>query len=104
MVQVQHLSDPQHGEDDAEYEDVSDAYTDGEEETSQTGRLAWLRAFMGKLSGRVDKLWRMAGSIAWIFTTSMLLVGLPVLFAYDREKSLQEQQLGGLPGPTPTQA
>ena len=41
---------------------------------------------------------RTAGNLAWIFTTSMLLVGLPVLYAYDREKNsaLQAGQLAPL--------
>lgn len=31
------------------------------------------------------------GNLAWIFTTSMLLVGLPILYAYDREKNSSVQ-------------
>lgn len=33
-----------------------------------------------------------AGKAAWIITTSMVLIGLPLLFAYDREKSLVEYE------------
>jgi hypothetical protein len=35
---------------------------------------------------------KMAGKAAWILTTSLLLVGLPLLYAYDREKSLVEYE------------
>lgn len=71
--------------------------------------LDWLVApFSGSSRWSTKRLWtrmqyvgRVAGNLAWIFTTSMLLVGLPVLFAYDREKALQEQQLLGLPTPAP---
>ena len=35
---------------------------------------------------------QMAGKAAWILTTSLLLVGLPLLYAYDREKSLVEYE------------
>lgn len=32
-----------------------------------------------------------AGNVAWIVTTSLILVGLPVLYAYDREKNSAAQ-------------
>lgn len=35
---------------------------------------------------------KMIGKTAWIVTTSLLLVGLPLLYAYDREKSLVEYE------------
>lgn len=35
---------------------------------------------------------KMTGKAAWIVTTSLLLVGLPLLYAYDREKSLVEYE------------
>jgi hypothetical protein len=94
----------------ADYEDVpsedDDQYTDEECEPGLMDRLSFYlpnwcsRRVMGKVYGRLGVMWRVAGNLAWIFTTTMLLVGLPVLFAYDREKSLQEQQLMGLPAPT----
>lgn len=40
---------------------------------------------------QTKSLGRTAGNLAWIFTTSMLLVGLPVLYAYDREKNTAMQ-------------
>ena len=35
---------------------------------------------------------KIVGKTAWIVTTSLLLVGLPLLYAYDREKSLVEYE------------
>lgn len=35
---------------------------------------------------------KMTGKAAWILTTSVLLVGLPLLYAYDREKSLVDYE------------
>jgi len=42
-----------------------------------------------------------AGNLAWILSTSLILVGVPVLFAYDREKNMAAQggQLAPLDGP-----
>lgn len=95
----------------AEYEDLDSEYTDtGEEEEKEEKRVLsykgfnlrrylpkWMLPgqFSGNLWGQLQTLSKMVGSLAWIFTTSMLLVGLPVLFAYDREKAIQEQQLIG---------
>lgn len=42
-----------------------------------------------RLKGK--KVVEVAGHLAWIFTTSMLLVGLPLLYAYDREKALPQE-------------
>jgi hypothetical protein len=38
-----------------------------------------------------------AGNVAWIVTTSMILIGLPVLYAYDREKNTSAQSGNMLP-------
>lgn len=35
---------------------------------------------------------KMTGKAAWILTTSVLLIGLPLLYAYDREKSLVDYE------------
>ena len=35
---------------------------------------------------------KFTGKAAWIITTSVLLVGLPLLYAYDREKSLVDYE------------
>lgn len=35
---------------------------------------------------------KLTGKAAWIITTSVLLVGLPLLYAYDREKSLVDYE------------
>lgn len=110
MVQIREVSNSFPAvESDSEYEDISET-----EFSDNIAPLcpylaylpAWLRIrplqWSVKLYDRIGMLMKKAGSIAWVFTTSMLLVGLPVLFAYDREKALQEQQLGGLPSPLPS--
>lgn len=115
---------------DSDYTDVEeeageDELVEEEEEEGEnkrgiglfSGSLSWRRLpfvnwlvapFFGASRWSTKRLWirmqhvgMVAGNLAWIFTTSMLLVGLPVLFAYDREKVLQEQQLLGLPTPAP---
>lgn len=35
---------------------------------------------------------KLTGKAAWIITTSVLLIGLPLLYAYDREKSLVDYE------------
>lgn len=103
---------------DSDYTDVEEGVEGEESEATVaiTEAIKWRRLlstwlvspFSGLSRWSTKKVWtrlqhigRVAGNIAWIFTTSMLLVGLPVLFAYDREKALQEQQLVGLPTPAP---
>lgn len=110
MVQVREVTSRNSvAEVDANYDDVYSDYTDSEStEDTSTHQPTWTRFIPDWLSsGRwTTKLWsricrygQLVGNIAWTFTTSMLLIGLPVLFAYDREKALQEQQLMGLPAP-----
>ena len=55
------------------------------------------KRLQGATTDLAGKGWRVAsvaGNLAWIVTTSMLLVGLPVLYAYDREKNAAAQ--GGM--------
>lgn len=114
--------------DEIEYEDVTSEgeYTDASDSelgeshshsyaqvSNGGGFLAWLHSLpllsslrlptdmMGwsGISRRISEFTLVAGNLAWVFTTSMLLIGLPVLFAYDREKALQEQQLLSLASP-----
>ena len=47
------------------------------------GRACWSMAFTAA---------RWIGKSAWILTTSALLIGLPILYAYDREKSMLEYE------------
>ncbi len=115
--------DPYAGE---EYDDGSDNYTDAEEELSEGGEAAsaetrasfwsllrpsswsWGRrrggrsskSLMSTLVEGVRLAIRLSGQITWIVTTSILLVGLPLLYAYDREKSTQEEQLAPLTAST----
>lgn len=49
---------------------------------------AWSRGAWSS-AGRIAQ-W--VGRAAWIITTSMLLVGLPLLYVYDQEKSLVEYE------------
>ena len=87
-------------DDDTEYEDVSDV---GEASTeSIIDRIAALsdiipyawrlrtRQLLRRTSFICRRWTKYFGHAAWIFTTSMILVGLPILFAYDREKSTIE--------------
>jgi hypothetical protein len=76
--------------DSEDYEDC----TDSEEESMQTRHSAFISRITSFLSpsalrSRFGRLWTIFGNLAWIFTTSVLLIGLPVLFAYDREKNYE---------------
>jgi len=99
---------------DSEYEDITEEMEEEEgeeiiENETLWNRLAalkymfpsWMQFRVGRFSQKMmNQMWSvslLAGRLAWIFTTSMLLVGLPVLFAYDREKNLHDQQLLSLP-------
>lgn len=88
---------------DEEYED----YLDEDEEASAPGLrnrltnvLAALapnrisRTLKTSTTGLMQKsgsMARTAGNLAWIVSTSLILVGVPVLFAYDREKNMAAQ-------------
>lgn len=56
-----------------------------------------LRGAGQNLAAKSWKAITAAGNVAWIVTTSMILVGLPVLYAYDREKSTSAQSGQMLP-------
>lgn len=89
---------------------IDDYTTDDEEyeESESTGKfkgpISFLTALIpAKLRSRLSiwsqralstsiSLAKMAGKAAWIVTTSVLLIGLPLLYAYDREKSLVEYE------------
>lgn len=126
MVRVQEVHshvEEVYGDDGEEYDDGSDNYTDAEEELSEGGNGAseearasfwshllrpstwsWGRrrggrsskSLMSTLVEGIGVAVRLSGQITWIVTTSILLVGLPLLYAYDREKSTQEEQLAPL--------
>lgn len=67
-------------------------------ETFKPGNLK--KSFRGAGQNLVAKSWNAvtaAGNVAWIVTTSMILVGLPVLYAYDREKNTSAQSGQMLP-------
>ena len=87
-------------DEDAEYEDVSDAEEASSESiVDRIFALSDIIPYSWRLRARhllrrtsfVCQRWaKYLGHAAWIFTTSMILVGLPILFAYDREKSTIE--------------
>ncbi len=77
-----------------------DDYTDDEgSDSSRAGaqsplwRRLWPAGGLSGLAARLRGAYRVLAAAAWVCTTSLLLVGLPLLFAYDREKGMQDQQL-----------
>ncbi len=54
----------------------------------------------GNLLEKSKSVAKTAGNFAWILTTSMILIGIPVLLAYDREKNdaMQAGQMMPLDG------
>lgn len=103
---------------DEEYIDGDEYYTDEDEEHIQTGTINtgyrknknsneiktytkpkyqfipnWFRIKANRVWKRVLQLYSLTRGLSWICTTTLLLVGLPVLFAYDREKNAQDQHL-----------
>lgn len=88
-------------DDDTEYEDVTDAEGVASTESiiDRVAALSDIIPYAWRLRTRqlfrkttfICRRWtKYIGHAAWIFTTSMILVGLPILFAYDREKSTIE--------------
>lgn len=53
----------------------------------------WMRRRLNGVWSALGRLYDRLSSLSWIVTTSMLLLALPVLFVYDREKNSSEQQL-----------
>lgn len=87
--------------------DDGEEYEDEEEEEYETRKSGLARYVIGFIPLSVRSrlsMWsskalsasisfaKMTGKAAWIITTSLLLVGLPLLYAYDREKSLVEYE------------
>lgn len=82
---------------DEEIDDVSFAYSTSNNKSPFLYRIPlWISIKLKGLYLSIYKkgwsLVQLAGKIAWIFTTSMLLIGLPILYAYDREKNTQLQE------------
>jgi hypothetical protein len=83
-------------------EDEDDFTTDDEEyeqPASPKGRFAALFTVPKRFQALGRRIWsasgilmQVLGKAAWIITTSALLIGLPLLYAYDREKSLVEYE------------
>jgi hypothetical protein len=87
------------GEQYEEYEDEEEGY-----DNEKTGLASYFVSFIPlRIRSRLS-IWsskalsaslsfaKLTGKAAWILTTSLLLVGLPLLYAYDREKSLVEYE------------
>lgn len=94
-----------------QYDDYSDEdeYITEDEESDETGagiktRLGHAIASLGPkriattlkstsatMLGKSTAFAKQAGNLGWIVATSLLLVGLPVLYAYDREKNTAAQ-------------
>lgn len=78
----------------SEYEDYA-AESQGEEQgeaISTTLRLPFLPSLFnlpGSVWQRMQRWGTVLGNVAWMLTTSVILVGLPVLYAYDREKNYE---------------
>lgn len=96
---VSQLVDDYTTDDGEEYEEVDSDYED-----EKKGLVSYVAGFIPlRLRSRLS-MWstkalsasisfaKMTGKAAWILTTSLLLVGLPLLYAYDREKSLVEYE------------
>jgi mitochondrial import receptor subunit TOM22 len=92
---------------DSNYEYTSDEDEDDELEeynNSKNGINAFFASFIPvRIRSRLSvwsrralsssvSLIKFTGKAAWILTTSLLLIGLPLLYAYDREKSLVEYE------------
>ncbi len=82
-------------------DDEDDFTTDDEEyePASPKSRLAILFTIPKRFQAFGHRIWvaggnlmQVLGKAAWIITTSALLIGLPLLYAYDREKSLVEYE------------
>ena len=76
--------------DSEDYEDCSDS----EGESAQPGRSTFVNRITSCLTpsalrARFGRMCTILGNLSWMFTTSILLIGLPVLFAYDREKNYE---------------
>jgi import receptor subunit TOM22 len=98
MVFVHEIKDDELIDSDAEYTTDEETFSGSGSQSSR-----WLRFLPASLRFRLvafgKSAWS-AGSVvaaflaksAWIITTSALLVGLPILYAYDREKSMIEYE------------
>ena len=91
---------------------INDYTTDDEEEGEEldeyegekNGPMTYLKSFIPAALRNRLSIWsrralsasmtfaKFTGKTAWILTTSLLLIGLPLLYAYDREKSLVEYE------------
>jgi hypothetical protein len=96
------INEPDYDEE-SEYEDVDDEQAvDGGQVTGPSAFLASIyrtisQAFSASSLPRLaSRLYTFISSSAWVLTTTLIMVGLPILYAYDREQNLvateREQQ------------
>ena len=88
--------------DDEDFEELDEE--DGHYNGKFTGPFGFITAFIPAPFRSRFSIWsrralsasisfaKMTGKAAWIVTTSVLLIGLPLLYAYDREKSLVDYE------------
>jgi hypothetical protein len=88
-----------------DYEDDDEYITEDEDEIVAPSKAGFMDNLKSSLSpSNLKKRWnagslmtggksaaKVAGNIAWILCTSTLLVGFPILYAYDREKNAAAQ-------------
>lgn len=82
----------------SEYEDVDEAETNINYSNSWAARMrdragSWFH--QSSLSNLFYRMYSFVSGAAWVITTSLILVGLPILYAYDREQnavSLEREQ------------
>ena len=89
-------------ESDGNYDDYTTDDEEGEGEYDQASpksRFAFLFTIPKRFQSFGRRIWNASGNVmqvlgkaAWIVTTSALLIGLPLLYAYDREKSMVEYE------------
>lgn len=87
---------------DSDYEDIDEEYEDDGEgvalaTASSSSSSRWSLSSIqsriqtmftqSSLSGSFSRMYSFISSAIWILTTSLILVGLPVLYAYDREQN-----------------
>lgn len=75
---------------DSEYEDYSEHEATSSSKTAVSRRpLFSFFSLPANLWGSLQRWGTVLGNVAWMLTTSVILVGLPVLYAYDREKQYE---------------
>jgi hypothetical protein len=73
----------------SEYEDVDDSLNENNSnswaERMRERAGSWFQN--SSLSGFFSRMYTFVSGAVWVITTSLILIGLPVLYAYDREQN-----------------